>query len=68
MELKDPTIPTPPAASQRIVYSPFREMLKERWNEELAHAVHAARTYEIPWGYLREQGSKVVDSAKAVTS
>ncbi|KAG8907429.1 hypothetical protein FRC00_011834 [Tulasnella sp. 408] len=63
IELEDPTTPAPPPASARIVYSPFREMVKEKWNEELANAVHAAGNFSIPWKDLWDRASKALNSS-----
>jgi len=48
-ELKDPSIPEYTPAASKIVYSPFRETLKKRWNEQICDGVDAVRRFEVPW-------------------
>jgi len=67
VELEDPTVPAPPPASQRIIYSPFRELLKERWNEELAHAVRAVGTFEVDWRSMWERANETVSRLTSST-
>jgi len=49
VELDAPRVPTITPAARKIAYSPFREMLKEQWNQEVSHAVQFVGRYEIPW-------------------
>ncbi|KAG8992946.1 hypothetical protein FRB94_011167 [Tulasnella sp. JGI-2019a] len=65
VELAAPTIPTPVPAARKIAYSPFRETLKEQWNQELSNIVHFTGRYEVPWGAM---WARAVDQVKSFSS
>ncbi|KAG8903572.1 Phospholipase C [Tulasnella sp. 403] len=60
-ELRAPGVHAPSPASDRVVYSPFRQLLKERWNEEIAHGISSLENFEIPWNSIKERAVQLAD-------
>ncbi|KAG8923795.1 hypothetical protein FRC02_010913 [Tulasnella sp. 418] len=65
-QLNQPAVHGDPPAVNRVVYSPFREMLKRRWNEEVAAGFSAVQNFEVPWQRIQSTWEQVREKAKSV--
>ncbi|QRW25997.1 hypothetical protein RhiXN_11074 [Rhizoctonia solani] len=65
-ELLKPPVPGPVPASARIHRSPFRDLVRQRWNQEIENAVMNAHQFgsqwdwKQQWDHLRKRVSSLV--------
>ncbi|CAE6411006.1 hypothetical protein ACGC1H_006395 [Rhizoctonia solani] len=53
-ELLKPPVPGPIPASARIHRSPFRDMVRQRWNQEIEGAVMSAYQFGHEWDWKQQ--------------